>query len=151
MDNGIVQEALRGLIYAGIALLAALLIAGTRALWLRIQVWFAEKMSQLPENQREYYETAARMVVAYVEQLVRSGRLARDAEARLNEALEAGERLLRDVFGIKNADLSVLRIFIEAVIDEIHRQQGETEPPEEPLPPELPEEEIIGERRLPAG
>lgn len=147
MDD-MLREALQGLIYAGIALIATLIVVGARMLWLRIQVWFAEKMSQLPENQREYYETAARMVVAYVEQLVRSGRLAKDAEARLNEALEAGERLLRDVFGIKNADLSILRIFIEAVIDEIHRQQGETPPEEEPP---LPEEEPVGERRLPAG
>lgn len=148
MDD-MLQEAIRGLIYAGVGLIATLLIVGARMLWLRLQVWFAEKMSQLPENQREYYETAARMVVAYVEQLVRSGRLAKDAEARLNEALEAGERLLRDVFGIKNADLSILRIFIEAVIDEIHRQQGETPPEEEPPQPE--EEEPVGERRLPAG
>lgn len=53
-------------------------------------------------------------------------KLRKTAKGRMEAALEAGEKLLREM-GLKNADLDVLRVFIERVVAQRYRR-GTVEP-----------------------
>ena len=114
-DANAVHEALAYLVYAGLAAIAGLLGLLFRAGWQWLDAWWQRQVARLPENLQGYYAIAAELAADYVEQLVASGQLEKTVQARIAAALDAGEKFLRNL-GLKNADLDVLRMYIEGVV-----------------------------------
>jgi hypothetical protein len=114
-DVSAVHEALAYLVYAALGAITGLLGLLFRAGWKQIDAWWQRQVARLPENLHGYYQIAAEMAADYVEQLVASGQLEKTAKARIAEALDVGEKFLRNL-GLKHADLDVLRMYIEGVV-----------------------------------
>jgi hypothetical protein len=118
-DVNAVHEALASLVYAALGAIAGLLGLLFRAGWKQIDAWWQRQVARLPENLHGYYQIAAEMAADYVEQLVASGQLEKTAKARIAEALDVGEKWLKQL-GLKHADLDVLRMYIEGVVAQKH-------------------------------
>jgi hypothetical protein len=118
----LVNDALASLVYAALGAIAGLLGLLFRAGWKQIDAWWQRQVARLPENLHGYYQIAAEMAADYVEQLVVSGQLEKTAKARIAEALDVGEKFLRNM-GLKHADLDVLRMYIEGVVAKKYSDQ----------------------------
>lgn len=115
------------LVYAALMVVAGILLLFFRLAWKRIDVWWTERLQTLPVGIQQLYEFAAKMAAEYVEQLVESGQLEKDINKRVAMAIEAGEKVLVRL-GLKNADLDVLRIFIENYVREHLSSSGQPDP-----------------------
>jgi hypothetical protein len=115
MTFDLLNEPLAWLVLVALGFLATGLTQLFRYAGRAIDLWFERQIAGMPDNVQRYYEIAARLLADYVDQLVKSGQLEREAEKMIDAAIEAGEKLLKQL-GLKNADLDVLRVYIEAYL-----------------------------------
>ena len=126
----IVNDNIALFVYMGLGVIASIIVVLVRLAWKRVDLWWTEQLQKLPGGVQQLYQLAAKAAAEYVEQLVESGQLEKEVNARITEAVNAGEKILREL-GLKNADLDVLRIFIENYVRE-HLSGSTQDPASEP-------------------